>query len=263
MVGRLFHYDFEQLSRNLPYAYGLVLALALLFNLFLTFCGASVATGGGELMLTLLVIALFVAVVAVAVLTAVACVVSFYKNCYGRQGYLTFTLPVTSWQILSAHTLSALLLCLLSTAVIGAAALLALPFGLWPEFFKVLVQIPMDSYLSSPQFAGFIAAAVFAAVAQALLFLMVVYLSISIGQLFSAGMRIPGAIIAYFVINAVIEVLGVLVLLACGRLFEGVLIETVSGVSWFIVGGGCLALALAAVCALGTEWLMRRKLNLE
>lgn len=62
-------------------------------------------------------IALFLIALIALIITFVGVIANFYKTLYGQQGYLSFTLPVTSGQLLAAKAIVAFLWMIVSYAV--------------------------------------------------------------------------------------------------------------------------------------------------
>ena len=62
-------------------------------------------------------IALFLIAMIALIITFVGVIANFYKTLYGQQGYLSFTLPVTSGQLLAAKAIVAFLWMIVSYAV--------------------------------------------------------------------------------------------------------------------------------------------------
>ena len=62
-------------------------------------------------------VALFLIALIALIITFVGVIANFYKTLYGQQGYLSFTLPVTSGQLLAAKAIVAFLWMIVSYAV--------------------------------------------------------------------------------------------------------------------------------------------------
>lgn len=62
-------------------------------------------------------VAMFLIAIIALIITFVGVIANFYKTLYGPQGYLSFTLPVTSGQLLAAKAIVAFLWILVSYAV--------------------------------------------------------------------------------------------------------------------------------------------------
>ena len=271
MLGHLFYYDFRETGRKLGMMYLVLAATCLLTNLF--FSVFSSTNQVIESISVILMIVDFALAIALIVLTVVGCIERFYKNCYGPEGYLTFTLPVHPWQILLSKVLSSALLIVCTLAVLSGCVLLAIPFGLWGQvnmggFFSEFGQ--MLQLVGYGNVAG-VSLNILAAVALNLFVtILMIYLAISIGQLFS-NHKVALSFIFFFVIESVIGIL-------TGLVFTGTAytvsetgmelsLDTMNGalyaVNGFIGGQSLWMLLLSAAMFFGTDYIMRKHLNLE
>ncbi len=213
-----------------------------------------------------------VAIIASIGLVTVFGVVRFYKNLFSREGYLSFTLPVTPAQHIWVKMLTAGLFSLLSLVVIF------LSFGVFTagEFFVEIVKAL--SYIMKQAIPLLGAHLIFYIIEFVLLMAVAVlggsllyYTCIALGQTFKKN-RVIGAIGVYFIyyiINQVIgTVLSVIIMLlaqtdfflAIGRFIEENPFETVHIV---LCGSLVLSSLLAALYFVITHAVMRKKLNLE
>lgn len=249
---KLFYYNFKQVSKNMLYGYALVLGLALVLNL----C-TSILSSDNQFVILLITIEA-IAVVALMVVTIVAAATTFYKTCYGRQGYLTFTLPLTSAQILGAAFLSGLAVVLMSLVVLAVAVPLSVPFHLWRAMLEMIAYelnggavAHLLAYFGS--ISGMIASAVICLVFWICMGLLQVYVSISIGQCFTQ--RVAAAFIAFFVLSALQNTV---ITFLTNQIAP--LLQTTGQV---FVYQDLLCLVFGGVYAAITIWVMTHKLNLE
>ena len=145
------------------------------------------------------------AMIAATILTTVYNVYRYYHSLYTAEGYLTFTLPANTAQILSAKMLVAIFwqlimsLCVaLSVAfLIGSFFVFGWTHGPldFQEFFRDFLDTCRD-IMGIQQVFGFIVY-VFAIIMQIIMNLMMFFFAISIGQLWQKH-KILGSIIAYF-----------------------------------------------------------------
>lgn len=204
-------------------------------------------------------------------------IVRFYRNMYTDEGYLMHTLPVRSWQHVTAKGLTFLIwsiliglavvssiLTLATTATLSLSQItiadlkmLGFDFQSLMAFFKSHVGI---SFLQ----AVLMLIALF--LVQAISGILIVYASVSIGQLFTKH-RVLASFLAYACINMVLQFITSLVqipsLLARSELFQssaGVLADLLNP-AYFSSLIQALVLSVAAFIA--TCYIMNRKLNLE
>ncbi|MDE5698843.1 MAG: hypothetical protein K2I96_15800 [Lachnospiraceae bacterium] len=148
--------------------------------------------------------------------------VRFYKTCYTDQGYLTHTLPVSARQILNAKIIASVLIYLLMLVAIAATIFIILQvaiyhiFSLIPgdynelrrafsEEFLPLLHVFEDEFgISLGAYAAYL---VFFVITSILANIVTILGCVSLGQLY-AKHRIVGAIVAYFVVQFVMQIIG-------------------------------------------------------
>ena len=247
-------------------------ACCVLTNLFL---GTLSTTGSAaEIINGILLLIDFALFVAIIVLTVVVCIERFYKNCYGPEGYLTFTLPVKPWQILLSKTLSSALLIICTLAVICGGVLLAVPFNTRNSIDMSDMVAAFEQGLQAVgagNSAG-LALNILGAVARNLFVtILAIYLAISIGQLFHDH-KVALSFVFFFVIQSVIGLLTSL--LFAGTMNMSDILSTyqqsvdsldslIGMINTFIGLQSLWMMAIAAAMFFGTDYIMRKHLNLE
>ena len=102
MVKKLLKHECTYYMHILPIVYAVLLGVALMGRLIRIFENDSVAYG---ILNGFAITALYLASIAAMTLTLIFCIIRFFKNMFGGEGYLTLTLPVTPGQ----HLLSKLI----------------------------------------------------------------------------------------------------------------------------------------------------------
>lgn len=266
MFGKLMKYELRYLIRIFGPMWLLVIAL----------CGLGrVSTPElfyfeTESLSMLLMIAAIVAMVAMSVICSIVLLQRFYKGMYGDEGYLMFTLPVTTGALINAKGLSAILM----TIATGVIAILG-----WLLLFshkEIWDSITMfgPEILDIVEFSGFEGAMlifwtlvlIIASAAEAI---YSVYLAISVGQLWKKH-PIAGAILAYYGMSMILSALQNFVL----ENFGGNLYNAVKSAGWvigssdleililFFVILTVICLIMTALSFIGTKLLMDKKLNI-
>lgn len=213
-----------------------------------------------------------IGIIAAVGITLVLGIIRFYKNLFSGEGYLTFTLPVTSSQHIAVKTITAaafqiftLLSVLVSLAVMTAGDVL-------PEVIKAV------NYLMKLIWGGvgfhlplYITEAVLLVVLVTHVQLLFYYTCISIGQLFRKN-RILAALGVYFGFYIITQILGTLAIIfvtlfsemldmeAVGRFIEQHQIGFIHGVFGIIA---LVALILGAIYFIVIRTIISRHLNLE
>ena len=188
-------------------------------------------------------------------------VVRFYKNMVSSEGYLTFTLPAKVEQLVTAKflvafawqivTIVALILSLCFVFLVGKVS--------WGEISHVLDAV--TSELGNAYIPAFGLLLVVNLAYQLVLY----YLSIAIGQLFT-GNKIVGAVVGYCIIYFVVQavLIALFVIAGCIGGFANIdaMFNTVEGIPMLFVLSSVPSLVLGVVGYFITCKLLKKKLNL-
>lgn len=156
--------------------------------------------------------------------TSLIIVIRFYKTCYTDQGYLTHTLPVSAKQILNAKLLAAIATQLLMVLLIAASVVAIIQVGLHHVFSFAPLDYSYDEFIRTifREFSYglhefeeelgislglYIAYLVFYSLIALIANVVTLFGCISLGQLYTKH-RIIGAIVAYFIVQFVMQILG-------------------------------------------------------
>lgn len=256
MLGKLIKYEYKATARTFIPIY-IALLLVAVINRVLRIGKIDVAWGISMIVLVGLFIAL-------GVLTIIVIVQRFNKNLLGDEGYLMFTLPVKSEQLIASKLIISIVWTIISGIVafitflilLGEARLFNEIFTnwnmIWTEF-TIAVQEQM--YVSSPIL--FIAMIVAISLLSYISFIFEIYLSLAAAQLpvFNKNRGVVG-FVAFFVIN---------VILSIGSQILGVIIPDqvfntfASSVTIMII----TTLIVCLVLFIGIKWILDKHLNLE
>ncbi|MCD8196796.1 MAG: hypothetical protein LUE24_06490 [Lachnospiraceae bacterium] len=280
MLGKLIKYDMRSISRAFIPLWILAPIVSLLFGLATdaTFSDDNTmlyelfVSLGGDVLTTVVSVLFFGILIAMGVLTLLFIIQRFWKGLLKEEGYLAFTLPVETWQLIMGKAVSALLVSVVS-ALVGLLSFILLILCMkelrW--LFSWIAEAFRSLFLEDPLW--WCAMAVLAVI----LFLFAtvsniyhLYAAMALGQLFE-NHRVIGAFASYLgisvALSAVTGMLGAIfaVILAAFDLqwFEALM--EASEIFGIIV---MLALILwaaveTAVYHILTEWILSTKLNLE
>lgn len=178
----------------------------------------------------------------------------FRNNVYGRQGYLTMTLPVNSHQIILSKLLASLFWYFLAalTALLAVGIVLLFIFAGTEDF-----VIPELHLLIQHLDVGVIVAHLTYYLIEVIMGILLIYFSISVGQLFKDH-RLLFAILTYIGISVVVGVFG--------TFYYFNFLETLTGSTFSLYPSPILALVniiLAFAYYFGTHFIMTKKLNLQ
>ena len=263
MLRKLFKYEFIACGRQLAPLYALTIVLAAAIRLsFMTEKFVVISMSLFTLICT-----------AVAVMTLVILVQRFSKNVLGEEGYLTMTLPVKISSIIWAKFLNALVYIFFGMIVacvafaIEADLYQVLPYifnaDAWRELFGILGEIPGQVYLVMVNY-------VIIGILGTACPILLAYLSMSLTQLAVAGKyRTAIACVVFVVLSIALAQIGghLYMNLPWERMYllpeDTTSIAACHALNITIGISNLLLLAVSALCFVGTNYILKNKLNLE
>lgn len=266
MFGKLLKYDFRSMFKQFAFLWPAALALALVnhftVNSFVTSASDMRQTFSGIAMVVYIAI-----LIAMFVIALVFACQRFYKGLLGDEGYLMFTLPVKPWQLIGSKLLCAVITTFLSVVVALLSVLLLLPWEkeAFREIFQGLRFIFTHWNIQvTHSVIGFLEFCLMIMMSFAVGYLQI-YLSLGIGHLFNKHRALMTGT-AFICINAVVSsLLGRFLGPAFDMITEN--INSITNVAarfhsamWIAIAS---ELVLCAAYFAGTEFILRRKLNLE
>lgn len=265
MFGKLLKYDFRSMFKQFAFIWPAALALALVnhftINSFVTSSTAVGETTAGIAMLVYIAI-----LIAMFIIALVFACQRFYRGLLGDEGYLMHTLPVKPWQLIGSKLLCAAITTFLSVVVSILSILVILPWDRedFQELFRLLqYAISHWNIQITHAVIGLLEAILFMMTSFAVGYLQL-YLAMSIGHLFNKN-RVAWSVVAVIAINTIVNVLTGRFLSPFFNMISDI-INNMNGVAgyhsaiWIAIAG---ELVLSAIYFAGTEFILRRKLNLE
>ncbi len=226
MLGKLLKYEIKATSRTFMPLYGALLLVSLVSNL-LSYSLSDFNLGFG-ITFTLL-IGLFVAL---GVMTLVVLIQRFNVNLLGDEGYLMFTLPVKAHQLILSKLITTIFWSFLS-CIVSILTFILLVDGLNFSFFKELFTVLLTEFTSiSETLSKVMQHELFRQTITLILLVLAlglstyigiileIYLALSIGQfpIFCKHRNIA-SIVAFFVINSVLQFITPILMLLAGNFF--------------------------------------------
>ena len=242
MFWNLVRYEFKNINKWYLALYGAVLAISVLIGIFISSLSPSYNPDNTGYLIFFLILVFGGLSVTLWIATIFLIIRRFKGSVYDRQGYLTLTLPVSEHQIIIAKLLGGLVWSILSYIVFILSILII--FFLTPieKDFTALYNF-ISPYLS---YGWLYALSLFV---SSIAWILSIYLSISIGQLFNEYRTAMG-ILAYIVISIVIGY--ITFFLRVDNDFN------------MMVGTEILQnLFLSAIYYLGTYYILKNKVNLQ
>lgn len=230
-----------------------------------------------ELFASLTIIAYFFSLAALSFCVTLCTAVRFYKNLFTDEGYLMFTLPVKTSDLLLSKTLVSvlwkfisLIFTVLSILMIAFVAIARLDDKGFVRFFQQFSDLLREA-LSEMQKSLMVPVPLFflwlilLGISSILFSTLFIYTCICIGQLWNSH-KIGGAIAAYFGLRFVFRLFRQILTMPLSEIFSSVYdVENITAGTWLltmflsllVMGGLCVA--LYCICS----YIMSRKLNLD
>lgn len=255
----------------------LIILTALTLAVMGTFM-TSIWDGGNNIFAEILaffsILAYILALAAFSFCITLCTAIRFYKNFFTDEGYLMFTLPVKTSELLFSKLLVAVLWRLISIlfiwlSIVGIASVAAARLSdtgivqFFREFTDLFQELLSLGHLTIPLPVLFLWIALFG-ICEQIFSILFIYTCICLGQLWGRH-KIGGAIISYFVLRFVFRLFRQLFTLPLSEMFSIYQMEDISSGSWFIfmpvslLVMGALCLGLYCIC----NYIMTKKLNLD
>ena len=276
MTGKLIKYEFRSIVKIMGIGWAALLSMALFAGLFdLIAFRQNDMEGFGHLteiasaITSFLYGSLFVAIIVVTVLIIL---MRFYKGLLRDEGYLMHTLPVKTWQLITAKGVVAAAVSLISILAATLSVLILMAFDGGIEYFGEFMSELLRTLGKYPAYIAILLEALLLGVCWIAAMIYKAYAALSIGQL-AQKHRIALSVGAWIGIGVVFLILmSILGNLSFSSAFsdwlEGILEGMVndSPLNAIQVGIWILILVEAvqiAIFHVVSEQILRRKLNLE
>ena len=211
----------------------------------------------------------FIAIVICCVAMELYAVWRFYKSRFTDEGYLTFTLPVTTHQILLSGFVNCLLGVLSSLVALGISylVLLLLGFSALDNFFPSLWEVlplAMENLwrLFSGETGTFLGLLLLEVVAGVLNSTVMMMLAVTIGSILAKKHKVLAAIGVYYGINMVMSLITSVLGVVLGLSVYSSQSSGMDVFSSMMLWNAGLFLIVAVGGYFLTHWLVSRKLNL-
>ncbi|MCU9533328.1 ABC transporter permease [Streptococcus sp. CSL10205-OR2] len=270
MFGKLIKYEIKSVGKWYFALYGAVLFCATILGLYISRFNNDSGVNGefflqgrepstSEAIIMLAIILIFVSlIIGIGISTFFIIVNRFNKNIFGREGYLTLTLPVSTHQIILSKLLASFIWSVLSSIVL-----------LFSIFLLVLPSIPLDEFFSYlPSIMANIHVDIFFIVLTYFIVatissILVVYLAISIGQLFQDKRALMG-FVAFFAIGILISIIKQLIFGDTNLSDETYYFDpNFLRIKLFFIREIFVYLVLSTTYYFGTHYIIKNKLNIQ
>ncbi|MBU5330570.1 hypothetical protein KQI61_00025 [Anaerocolumna aminovalerica] len=260
MLGKLLKYEFKATSRILIPLYLILLIttgmnrLILLLDIF----------EGSLMIIPAIMKALFMLSVITIFITAfILMIYRFYKNLLSDEGYLMFTLPAKTHQLIISKYLATLTWLLVSIIIIIGSAVLAIGT---PENIKLVLN-RLNEFLLQFEASGnnitvTIITLLLFCLTSFITYISLIYASIAIGQLFTKN-RLVGAFVSYIGISTLMQLL-LLLLLVMTNVFRSIITNGNNMIPLkLLLGIIVYQIVVSIIFFITTNRIFQKKLNLE
>ena len=275
MFGKLMKYELRYLIRIFAPMWAAVLALCAMFRLtinpaYINMNNSGFYVEGSEAVLPAVFAILSVfAIMTMMIVAAVVLIQRFGKGMYGDEGYLMFTLPVTTGQLIHSKALSALIMMVATEVVTMIGVLIMMAFKeFWkgesgmtiPQLWDLFLQIMESNGISSGMMGLYIFWGIVTGLIAIAAEIYMVYFAISVGQMWKKH-PVAGGILAFYGISIVISVIdGIIGYNGNLAIINNVVYrEQLIAVLLYVTVHSTIVLLLSFF---GTKLLLDRKLNI-
>lgn len=269
MVKKLIKHEFMALSRMLVPMYIVLLGLSIITRIIAIFESDHLIY---EIVLVSAVIILPVAIVISLVYTVVSCIIRFYKNLFSKEGYLTFTLPVS----VSSHLLTKLFTAVVATFATVTVAIICGCIATSGDLLTEILRAGGYIFVKAGEALGvnlglFIAAAIVFEIVGTCAGILLFYACMCIGQLAkrSRVLLALGVYFGYYYLIQILVTVGVICLTAFEdssafiKLMDWIGNNPITSGHIFLLGYIVIYAISGGVYYLIAHTIMKKKLNLE
>ncbi len=264
MFGKLLKYDFRSMLKQFAFIWPAALVLAIVNRFTLDGLDSTSSVGETTAGIAMLVyVAILISMFIVAVIFVIQ---RFYKGLLGDEGYLMHTLPVEPWQLIGSKLACALVVTVVNILVAILSILLIVPWAAsdLKELFEGFQYLFAHWNIQATQIMiAMLEFILFSLTSFAVGYLQL-YLSMAIGHLFNKN-RVAMSVIAFIAIQVLLSILGNILARPLSDLIYPAF-SSLDGMPayhtsmWILIAGEMI---LAAVYFVGTEYILRKRLNLE
>lgn len=262
MLGKLMKHELKATARLLLPLYLLLAVITVLERVMLSL---NFFQGTLELIPVLITFIYIMSIVTIVVVSFILIIQRFYKNFLTDEGYLMFTLPVKSYDLINSKLLVSLLWTVASIAAVGLSLLgvFATPDRL--STFWEFIQQFMTELRAGLGTAGatiFILEFILLCIIGTVSNILMIYVSIAVGQLFH-GHKIIGSFAAYAVITTALQIIVSMIFVLLSFIFHKEFAELDSVPQLIFPVSLLFCTAFTLLFYFVTDFIFKKKINLE
>lgn len=264
MLGKLIKYDLKAAAKIFILIHAVYLFVCLIARfLYMDRLSFAEVTEPLVFSLVLFITLMTVLISALSIFTQMQVAFRFYRNLFSKEGYLSWTLPVSAPQHLWAKIISGYIL-MAADLIIVSAGILFLVTGdnVTTAYSMIASDVENELGFSLGSFAVIVFVV---SLISCLYTVIMLYFSVMVGQLFPSH-RVLGAIAAYFITSFVIQIISVVLMLLLGHFPGYENYESMQDVANYTLQilyvSLILTLILAAAQYIATHYIIKKKVNL-
>ena len=262
MLGKLVKYELRSSFKKLGVLWLAALAMLALNTVILNVVELP-DSFWSTMLITLPVMMLFITCIAVVVMSFVFIVTRFYKGMLGDEGYLMFTLPVKTSELVLSKAIGAFIVQLISAAIAVVPLIVTVIFhpDEVSEVLSGLSEIYSELHMSGPLYMVIVCVSALVAAVE-LVFRL--YLSMSLGHL-AKKHRVAWSVGAYVAVNYLVGAASAMVQLAfaCNFIMSQATGSEVRYPIEMLIGNLVCYIIFAVVEYVLTLSILKKRLNLE
>lgn len=260
MLGKLLKYEFKATARLLVPLYLVLICITVVNRLLLRF-----DVSGLYAFIDMFLIFIYVlSIISIVIVSFVLMIIRFYKNLMTDEGYLMFTLPVKTYDLINSKLLVTLFWTLLSVLSIFVSLFIVFATHgnmneMWNEINQIFTELHA-TFGGSLAFLiiDFIILIIMGSVAN----ILSIYASIAIGQLFN-GHKLIGSFAAYIGIYTALQIV-MTIMVAILVFFNMDNLDNGSGfVTQVYTFSNVASILLCVLFYTITNQILKKKLNLD
>lgn len=271
MLGKLIKHEFKAVTNVMLLINGCTLLLSLIGCLTFVSPLWEIENDYIPMMAAFSVIVYYIAIIAISFASAIYLMLRFYKNLYTDEGYLMHTLPVTPRQLILSKGITAFCWLAITAIMIGlsivsimlSACLKFMDSYDLREMFRELPYMFQELYgMGTTQYVTLMIIVTIISTASGLL---MIYASISLGQLFSKH-KIISSVGCYVLFHIITQVINMIAMMPYySRLMNPYSSSnSMDGYLYYVwITTAVIALITGVIYYVITEYIMTKKLNLE
>lgn len=266
MLGKLIKHEFRATSRGFGAMYLLVFAITVVLKALMEIqTGFNIESGVMDFISVLTVTAFILGIIAIVLGTYVLIIKRFYDSMLKDEGYLSFTLPVKTWQHIASKIITGYIWVIASGLFICFTVFILLLgdgsiMGLKETFTQAIKAV-------SEQGAwGYVAEALAVMLVALYVYISMGYACFSIGQAYAKN-KVLGALVSYIVIYFILQIISaIMIVVLFGSNYFAAIEEQQAVQSMFqplMIYSLVLSVIEAIAFTVITNVMLSRKLNLE